>query len=83
MGQNIDLVDRLHRMVRCEFISDLKGPQWKQALLHAIGNISAEDYTFTQWSSALSYCWEEDVQISSKADLRAFLAEKSAPPSHT
>jgi len=40
--------------------------------------IDVVEYTHEQWSKALSYLFEEDIQISSAAGLQSFVAAKQA-----
>jgi len=78
MEQKPDLMDKLHRMVGCEFLSSLKEPRWRFRLLQAILEIEADEYPYDQWSRGLSYLFDEDIRISSAAELRALVDKKTA-----
>jgi len=72
MAQETGLLDLLHKMVGCEYLSSMKERHWRRKLLQTINEIDAAEYSYEQWSKALSYLFGRDIPISSAEGLRAF-----------
>ena len=70
------LIDRLHTLVGCEYLSSIKEQTWRKEIIQAIQQIDVSDYTIQEWSKALSYVFEEDVQFESEMEVKAFVEAK-------
>jgi len=77
MEEKLNLIDRLHQMVGCAYLSNLKEATYRRKILEAMGAIYAPEYSLQEWSYALSYLFEETVLIESPMRLRLFLDAKA------
>ena len=76
MSNISNLIDRVHAMVGCEYLSSIKEQAWRKEVVQAIQQIDVSDYTLREWSKALSYVFEEDVQFESEMEVKSFVEEK-------
>ena len=74
MVNRSDLLDRLHELVGCTYLSDLRDPIWQPHLQQALCRVPHSDYTNDEWSKALSYLFSEIVFINAIEDLDTVLA---------
>ena len=76
MEQKVNLLDLLNDMVGCEYLSAMKEIRWRRKLLQSLNEVDVNEYTFEQWSTALSYLFEEDICVFSAANLQSFIERK-------
>ena len=73
MANKSDLLDRLHELVGCTYLSDLRDPIWQPHLQRALCRVPRSDYTNDEWAKALTYLFSEVVFIDAIEDLDTVL----------
>ena len=84
------LLDRLVELEPCEYLSELKEPRMRPAVLRALARLDPNDYTVGQWNYVLSYITGEEIDIHSVEAVVAFMDQQitegkqdvTVPPSY-
>jgi len=71
------LVDMIYEMVGCDYLCEIKYPQWRQKVMEVMLNLLSDSgYTPEQWSYAASYVFEEPATFSTNEEVRHYLESK-------
>jgi len=70
---NSDLMDDIHALVGCEYLSDLKCELWREKVLCSICSIPQTAYSLTQWAYLFSYLFNEDIHFDTEAEIHDYL----------
>ena len=76
MADQHELLETLHRLVGCEYLSDLKNGEQRERLLRVIDEMDASRFPLPVWSGAVSYLFQMEVCFLSFKELRAFVEEQ-------
>lgn len=77
MDNSLGLLDRLQKIIGCEYLSSLrKDLHWKK-ILETISTFHVSDYSYREWTEALSYIFNEIVEIENENDVKVFIEKKS------
>lgn len=75
-----ELLDELARQCGCLYLSDLRYPPARPALLRVLNRCPAEDYPAAQWTEALSYLAGQPNVKGTPEELRAQLYRALSGP---
>lgn len=73
MSKDKDLLDELHAIVDCEYLSQLKEEKTRYSLLQAVNEMNMTDFTFDEWSEAISYLFGVEISISQYEDIDIYI----------
>lgn len=76
MKNDHDLLDTLHGLVGCEYMSDLKSDALRGRVLQVIGEMELSRFSPAEWEKAVSYLFQTDGKFNSLDDVRAFIARE-------
>jgi len=71
-----DLLDILHGLVGCEYMSDLKSDGQRGRVLQVIGGMELSDFSPADWEKVISYLFQTDVPFHSLEEVRAFITRE-------
>ena len=69
MIRDRDLLEELYIIVGCEYLSELKEKNMRDKLFRAVRQINITDFTFDEWSKALSYLFNVEVSVNRYEDI--------------
>lgn len=71
------LLDDLSRGIGCAYVSDLHEVRWQTALVLALQNIRASDYSVEMWNEAVTYIMNQKTEFSSVREAYEYLLDFS------
>lgn len=74
------LLEKLYSMSRRYFLTDLKYVVPKADIMKLILRINPSDYSVAQWSYALSYLANRNIEITTLDELERFIQEAQEMP---
>lgn len=72
MIRDRDLLEELYVIAGCEYLSELKEKNMRDRLFRAMRQINIRDFTFDEWSEAISYLFGTEVSISQYEDIDTY-----------
>jgi len=73
MIRDRDLLEELYIIAGCEYLSELKEKNMRDKLFRAVRQINIRDFTFDEWSEAISYLFGVEISISQYEDIDIYL----------
>ncbi len=78
MDRSLGLLDRVQRIIGCEYLSSLRNNSYWKSILAVISTFHVSDYKYQEWAEALSYIFNEIVEIENETDLEEFIEKKNS-----
>lgn len=73
MSLPIELLEVLQYKTGCMYLSDLHIPENTHLVLHAIKKINPEFFSLQEWTDAICYITEQEVQFNKISDAVRYL----------
>ena len=74
---NRDLFEELKRIVRCEYISDLRYSPWKEKGREAIVRMNLSEYTMFALEDAAEYLYGEKASFAGSGEAQEYFRKRA------
>ena len=72
------LLDTLHQLAGCEYMSDLKSETQRDCLMRVITGMDISRYSADTWTKAASYLFQRDICFQTMDEVQTFLVTEKA-----